>query len=453
MEEKEIDLLDLLKEILRHWKGIIIYMIMGAVAFMAFGYLKEAYVWMEARQELEKDYADADITPELVGITKVGMDLTDTNQTAVLMVIDDERELSEREKYHDTSVLMDMDPYHIPCVEMVYELSQKDLKENHMLGTMYQDVLSSVGLYDFIEKQTQTSATSAKELVTVSVRSNKDYFDENDKLVLGNDSLKVVIMHADEKRCLEMAAAFKQYIDSLHQEMKDTMGNHDLVLISEKKGFVMDTGVLDKQISSRNACLNLQNTIAKAKDGFTDDQEYYYNLMTGQDKEHLKLEPQISLKMAVLGALVFAFGYCGVWVSIYVMNNKVRGVDNFNTLYGITHFGVIESQNKGIELIITSVKLSLIKNSLNEVYLVTGHEDAAVDKACSLMKEAYEKDGIKVEVLVDILKNAASMERLASIENVVLLEKAGMAKCMDIKEEIDLLKRQDINILGGIIVS
>lgn len=453
MEEKEIDLLDLTKEILRHWKGIIICMLIGAVAFGAFGYLKDTYAWMEARKEVELEYDDSQITSELIAITKVGMELTDTNQTAVLMVIDDERELEERERYHETSILMNMDAYHIPRVELVYELSQNDMSENHMLGTMYQDVLSSVGLYDFIEKQTGISATSARELINISVRSNKDYMDENDKLILGNDSLKIVIMHENEKQCKDMSEAFKQYIYFTHLEMDTTMGEHTLKMISEKCGYIMDTSVLDKQISSRNDCLNLQNTIAKAKEGFTEEQELYYNLTTGQDREQLKLEPAISLKMAVLGALVFAFGYCGLWLALYVMNNKLRSADSFSALYGITHFGMVESGGKGIDLVITSLRLSLNKDAVKELCLVTSHEDEAVNVVVKKMVEAYEKDGIKVEILKDILKNAASMERLSTVENVVLVEKAGLAHCMEIKEEIELLKRQDIKLLGGIIVS
>ena len=94
---------------------------------------------------------------------------------------------------------------------------------------------------------------------------------------------------------------------------------------------------------------------------------------------------------------------------------------------------------------------------ISHITINTGHvaqyEDEVVNTICENMQKAYEKEGIKVEILVDILKNADSMERLVNVGNAVLVEKAGKAHCMDIKEEIELLQRQDIKILGGIIVA
>ncbi len=479
MEEKEIDLLDLFFEIVKHWRGLIIYMILGALAFASVDYLKNDMAWSEAREEASINYSDEEITDELIGKIKVGIDLTDTAKMAVMTVIDDEAELATRQKYMEKSVLMKMDPYRIPRVEMVYELSQTNGRENHMLGNLYKDVLYGVGLYDWIEKQTQMDATTAKELISITVRTNADYIDDNGQMVLSNDSMMIVIMHSNKDACLKMTQAFKEYMSIVHQELSETMGKHDLELISEKEGFVMDAGVLDKQISARNGCISLQNTIAKAVDAFSIDQEYYYNLLTGVEKEDFKAHAEISVKMLLLGALVFAFLYSAIWGVIYVLNNKLRVSDDLSSLYKITFFGVVNWPEKTVKkrcfidrsidnmqkrhlrngnpmeslhLVTTALKLVISKKEVKELTVLGCQLDAGADKVCAYIKEVLEKDQIKVHVLDNVLTDAEAMEQLETTKAVVLVEKAGITSYTQLKDELELLKRQEIPVLGGIIL-
>lgn len=77
---------------------------------------------------------------------------------------------------------------------------------------------------------------------------------------------------------------------------------------------------------------------------------------------------------------------------------------------------------------------------------------AGADVVCESLKAALEKEGITVTVLDNLLYNAEVMEKVETMADVVLVEKAGSTLYNEIASELALLKRQEITVLGGIIV-
>ena len=52
----------------------------------------------------------------------------------------------------------------------------------------------------------------------------------------------------------------------------------------------------------------------------------------------------------------------------------------------------------------------------------------------------------------NVLYNAEMMEKVDAVSGVVLVEKGGSTLYNEIANELELLKRQEITVLGGIIV-
>ena len=74
------------------------------------------------------------------------------------------------------------------------------------------------------------------------------------------------------------------------------------------------------------------------------------------------------------------------------------------------------------------------------------------DNVCESIKQALEKEQIAVTILDNVLYNAEAMEKLENEKGVVLVEKAGSTLYNEVAKEIELLTRQDIAVLGGIVV-
>ncbi len=202
--------------------------------------------------------------------------------------------------------------------------------------------------------------------------------------------------------------------------------------------------------------------------------EYQKTIETG-----ITVYPDISLKHIVLFAILPVFAYAFVFFMQYVMNSKLRIEDELDELYDIPQLGLIVQQKKkakmggGIDALIlrmknrekrypqdvkalklayVNVKLLVQKNGYEKVTLMGCDIRGLSQHVCDQLKGALEKEHVQVEVLNDILYDATNMNKLKYTQCVVLVERAGSTMYKEVYKELDLLKRLEIPVLGGIIV-
>ena len=119
----------------------------------------------------------------------------------------------------------------------------------------------------------------------------------------------------------------------------------------------------------------------------------------------------------------------------------------------LRHYGKRKfDAEQSMELAFAAVKIAAVKNKLNTICLMGCNLEAGAGSVCENLKTALEKEGINVTVLDNVLYNAESMEKVEAMTGVVLVEKAGSTLYNEVANELALLKRQDIAVLGGIIV-
>ena len=477
MEEREIDLLDMIADILSHWRGLLVALIIGAVLMGGFSYVK-SYRNIQSTPTVEEQ------------LTQLEDSLSDSEKAAVLTTVDDEREYLYKDKYFQESVYMQLDPLDIVQTELVYRIQAEDEGLAQHLGTLYKNIVGGVGLYDWVEQQTGIDAAYAAELISVS--TNPEIFVRNGaNISTGSDNLKVTVIQKDEETCGQLAAAVSSYMEQQQKNLVKELGNHELILLSETSGKIISTDMMARQIDYGNQVSNLRSGIASAKAGFTADQQKYYDLLTWEEEtreaemdqkdttteeEPVLASPSVSKKYVLLGAVLFAFVYAGILFLIYIFNSKIRVSDELQSLYHIPLIGVVVKNSKkkfildkwvddlryygkrkfdakqSMELAFAAVKIVAVKNKLNTICLMGCNLEAGAGSVCENLKTALEKEGVNVTVLDNVLYNAESMEKVEAMTGVVLVEKAGSTLYNEVANELALLKRQDITVLGGIIV-
>lgn len=280
-------------------------------------------------------------------------------------------------------------------------------------------------------------------------------------------------------------------MEEQQKNLAEKLGSHELILLSETSGKIISTDTMGRQIDYGNQLINLKAGIASAKAGFTEDQQKYYDLLTWKEEtreaemdqkdttteeEPVLASPSVSKKYVLLGAVLFAFVYAGILFLIYIFNSKIRVSDELQSLYHIPQIGVVVKDSKkkfildkwvddlrhygkrkfdaeqSMELAFAAVKIAAVKSKLSNMCLMGCNLSAGAGKVCESLKAALEKEGIQVTVLDNVLYNAESMEKIDAVTGVVLVEKAGSTLYNEIANELALLKRQDIAVLGGIIV-
>lgn len=192
MKEREIDLLDMIADILSHWRGLLIAIVLGAVLLGAFSYTR-SYRNMQNMQNMQSQEAENTSEDEMAieeKLAQLSENLDDSQLTAVLTTVDDAKEYALKKQYVQDSIYMQLDPMNVAQEELIYNIQEKDENGSQRLGTIYRNTLNSVGLYDWVEQRTGLEAAYVGELVSVSVDSGLTLTNGEPLTIGGSDSLK-----------------------------------------------------------------------------------------------------------------------------------------------------------------------------------------------------------------------------------------------------------------------
>ena len=484
MQTREIDLLDMIADILSHWRGLIVALVLGAILLGGVSYTRSFRTVQNAQQQEPAVQDEATVQAQL---SQLEQNLDAKSRAVVLTVLDDEKEYDLKKTYSENSIYMQLNPLQTVQTELIYQVQTADGSMDGQLGALYTSLLNNVGLYDWVAQQTGIETGYAGELISAETVSSLTI--PSKEITLGTNCVKVSILQSDAEACQKLAEAVKTYISEEQKQLNSELGQHALVLVSETTGSVMNKALMDEQIKCRNEIASLQSTIAATKADFTEEQKQYYELLTWEEAEQLEQPaqkvtaeenpiptPAVSKKYVLLGAVLFAFVYAVVICMVYIFNTRLRESDKLQSIYGIPQIGLIvrESGRKvfldkwvdslrhygkrkftaeqSMELAFAAIKIAAVKNGLNNICLMGCNMSAGADKVCESLKAALEKEQISVSILDNVLYDAEAMEKMDAMQSAVLVEKAGSTLYNEVAGELELLKRQDIRVLGGIIV-
>lgn len=540
MKEREINLVDLMIEILLHWRGIIALMLVGGILLGAFSYVRtsqsakaqaarieelkaqleegpeegsEANIkfkdaikgWMDNEEvDLESSMAKwLNVKPseleEAVG-KQLEKELTETQINNVEYALYYEDLYADKLAYQEASVYTRMDPENIQRAELTFLVTSDDLERSYNLERIYEDMVNNVELLAKLADIAEVPVANVGEVYSLSRGSGG--------LMKGSDSFKITITHYDDNTCRVMAQTVIDFLNGKHDSMAAQLGEHEISVVNQTVGGVGISSVLTTQRNMVSELLSLESSIARTKAAFSDEEWYYYNLLTtgkvagnpyavkveeeakaeGEEGEEdimsiinagVTVTPSVSVKYVVLGMILAAFVYVFVIFMLYVLNSKIRSTDNLQELYDIPQLGQIPgggrdkkpfgfvdrwilalrywnqrkfTPDEALNLAAVAVRMVAGKNALNTVCLVGCDLREKAQSACEEIRRILAQEGVEAQILNNVLYDAESMEKLYDAKGVVLVEKAGSTLYTEVAKELELLKRQDIGILGGIIV-
>lgn len=481
MKEREISLLDLIVEVLLHWRVVVVAMLIGGVLMGGLSYYKSSQTAEAQRAQLAEQEAQK-------GEQELEEVLTEGQIANVNSAIMYEQFRDEKIRYREESILMQIDPFNAPRAELTFVVKSDDIEKTYNIQKIYEDLLMSTELFDYVKKECDIP-NPVNDVISLEYTSYGQ--------VYGNDTVRIAIYHNDESTCKAMAAAIVKYAQQQCTTVEKTVGAHELELLRQTYGTVIYTDLITQQRNCENDIITQNNAAVKLKAAFTDEEWYYYNYLTAgkvsanQEKEDAEktdegagtaitvVKPGISFKMIVLGMILFAFVYVFVIFLMYIFNNKLRATDNLQDIYSIPQLGTIPGDEKkkkflGIidewilkfryrntrrfapmeaaNLAAVATKMAVKKQGVSNVCLMGCNLAGEALRACELIKERLTAEGATVQILSNVLYDAEVLEELADAQGAVLVETAGSTLYDEIAKELELLNRQNITVLGGIVV-
>lgn len=473
MQERQINILDLIWHILLRWRMLIVSMLLGGILMGGFSYVssyQDVITKKETMQEQEKNPA--------VVKEKLEEVLTDGAINDVLNTIKYEQRYDDCIVYQEETFALNVDPFNVAKADVIFLVQTDDIEKTYNVQKVYGSILKSADLYNYIEEKCSLDY-SASQLISI----DESIYDDSN----GCDTLKVNIVYSNEEKCQEIVSGIIEYIAMKQVELVEILGEHSLNVIMQSSMVVADGEYLTLQTEYEHKLVQYSNTVTTLKSSFSEEQKSYYNCILEKDEvenvsDEVDVAPakaSINVKYVVIGMLLMAVIYVCYIAIKYILNNKLRPSESLADLYSIHQLGFIPLEQKkrnklgiidewilslknrnkrkfnseeAVSMAVTALKIALRKSSENEVFLVGCDIKKQTVDVCEEIGSILGKEGITVNILDNILYDAESMSKLENAHCVVLVEKADSTLYDEIEKEIEILERQDIIILGGIVV-
>lgn len=508
MQEREINLVDLIFEVLLHWRMFFVWMLCGAVVLGGFSYVRtlrsanaQAAQVEEAKLRLEDMQVEQpSIAPEL--LQQLMDQLDDEQLRDVEYVLAYEELYRERLSYQEQSILMQMSADNVQKAVVSVWITSENHEKSCAIEAIYEDIVQGGRMIQYVAEQLGMTVANVSELISLS---HKTIGVTN---IGGNDDFTLSVIHYDEQVCRDMEQAIVAFIENEQDDLEKVFGEFETIIVAQEPTAAYYPSITTSRSSLLAELISIQNTITNRVNNFTDEQNmYYYAVAKGKtivvdsegsdsediiDIESLKeiiergvtVTPGVSAKYVLLGMVMAAFVYAFYIFMVYVLNTRIRITDNLQQLYEIPQLGQIsgkkeekklfifidkwilslKNRNKrkftreeAVKLAAVAVKMSAERNSLSSVYLIGCDLKEQALAVCEQVKERLEQSSpdqgsLQIHILSNVLYDAQAMSNLENAQGVVLVEQAGSTLYDEISQELQLLNRQGIKALGGIVV-
>lgn len=514
MKEKEISLLEVFFEVLLHWRGVVASMLIGAVLLGGFSFAQSYYTWKTQQDRVEKAKEQLELMMQNVTEEQTDVQVqNEQNEQLIEMTLEwlekrvtyeqrsnvnyamlYDRMYLDKKEYIDESILMQMNPNSVQKSEITFLVTSDEMENSYSIEKVYEDIVCSGELYEAISSEMNMETSILGEIISLEKESTDMH--------VGTNILRLEIVHYERESCQKISQLVIDYLMKKSEMLEFELGKHDLSVLTRSLVSVADTNIMTYQSECLTDLWVIEERMNGTKAAFSDVEWQYYDFLVNGELTDLSMSrgetdtstemsldeiisngvtvyPSISVKYVVLGAILFAFIYAIVIFVLYVINARVRITDKLQELYSIPQLGTIAKNEKSTKflgfiddgiiylrdynkrkftkeeaqnLAEVAVKIAAEKGSLNTVYLIGCDLKEQTIVVCEQIKTYLNEDNIHVEILNNVLYNVQAMSILQAAQGVVLVERAGSTLYAEIAQELELLKRLDIKVLGGIIV-
>ena len=463
-EEKEIRLTDLLWKILFSWRFILVWTVIFAILLSGWRY------W--------KDCQNASVIKDQPSVEELKKSLTEEEAENISKAQAIQGMITSQKKYQEESVWMNLDAYAIDEVILQYyvdtdytvnldEEIQKDYGGE--LVWAYAAFVENHNIQDQLKMRLDWNVDSVYigELLSV-------------KPVEEGNQFTLVVAGADADQAAELADQAEKLLEEYQSTLADKIGSHKLTLLNRSATVANDSALAEAQNALDEKITAQQTKLDTLTAAFSATQLQIYQ-GEGENEEtekagNVAAAPGFSIKYLVLGAFVGIFLSC-VWIALcFVLNGRIKTVQELQEYYGLSIFGSVSAEHEkkrflaGIDrwldslrrkgkwtgeerqgMLLANLELACKRENVEKLFVITSLQLSQDDsKFLETLKQKLEKQGTQIILGNDVLHDAASLERMAEIGQVVLVEKAGASSYVGIEQELSLCAQHKIHVLGAI---
>lgn len=465
--EREINLKDLFWAILLGWRQIICFAILFAVLISGMRY------FLDSRSYRNIESMDIELEREELKEE----DIKNIEKAKELAL-----RIEDYENYLDTAPLMQIDPYAKPILEIQYYVDS-DYIINYTKDRKHDYTSDITAMYS---SYIRSGEMSRKVIEMAKLPISQEEFGELYSVSQTEASMTITVTYPEEDKLETIAESIKTLLSQKEPEFQE-IGEHTLKVVNEYQNTVIDTELLEKKTNIITNISNLDTQLTTAKGALSAqqlhimeeevDQEIQKKL--GKEAEEEDEVPGFSLKYLILGAFVGIFLVCAVIACRVIFTAKLQNSEEIRSLYGVRLLGEVNTSTmkkrflsvidnkllaikdrrkkkltmeQQIKIVCANIAISCKQQGIDCIYM-TGSEYEHIDKkVLDMLKKELTAQNVQVKEGVNMFYDASSLKQGTDIGNILFVEQKNQSIYNEISNEINLMKEQENNILGVVVL-
>lgn len=373
-QEIEIDLIDLMWKLLMQWKAILIVCIIMALLVPGVKYAKDSKAYKAALAE-KKAAEEQASKPEEEQIEAALESLPAKDREDVMFIVQ-QQELADLQKdYLENSIYLNTNP-----------ASQRQLSVKYLLKT---DGGTDIGtLADAYSTCLRRKDTIKALRDVIAPDSNIEYiyeliettgiisslFDDSDSAIY-----TVTIVLPDDSDADKVIEVIEASLNDNHSEIESSVGPHSVQRKNIEDYHIYNETVISRRANATYTINNLNSSIDNAKNKLSSEQQAAYEAIIAvkhaagdlDDKAKAAADdadqadddlqaPSFSKKYALLGFILGAFLYAGIYVVMLILKKIVGSASTAQSYTGTRLLGEVYkmAEHKGLSALFASAAVA-----------------------------------------------------------------------------------------------
>lgn len=452
MYEKQIDLKDLFFKILYRWRMLLVAMVVGGVIFGVYGYVS-------IQNEIEEKVGDTG--------KNYLMYLTEAEAAKIDYYLEYEKQYLIAEENFENSVIQKMDESNIYTLNNVYTVICDDLDRAYIMEKAYEQCLESNEFYEKV-------AEACDEIEVSDVPKFFYVEKDNTNIDTGRLAFTASFWFEGEEKCKAVGDVITDYVNELALKFQDVYGEGNVELLSSEVSKSNPSGLVNSKLAELASFQDMENTYLELKNGIAKEKIKIYK------QNEINISKMVYVKKIVIGIMLFFIIAVIVITFKYLMDNNIKNESEIADVYKIPVLGVINKDRKnkkifGIidniiakiekgkkqilgkeeseEIISTQISLICQKNELSDIGIVECNINNETNEICDEIASKIENNKINAKVISKIMHNPKEMLKINEISGAVLAVTLNETKEDNFEEQLNILKRQGIEILGCVVIN
>ncbi len=465
-EDIDIDLADLVYRFFRHWKQAAACVLLTAVLFAGYGWLRDSNLQADS--------------------TKEGTALTQEDEQAVTDALKLEKENEELKTYLDNSLLMKLNPYQKATHVMLYCIDYAQQQELPAILESYLNFILNGGAAQALQQEDSRwniDKSYLAEVLSAYQKTYETYYLSSAENLPGSGMSLPAIFYVEvtgssQQETQKLAGDMQEVLKEYSAKIVKQAGKHRLRMLNSMERITADSSLQALQRDKRNQLSANETSLKAITDTFSLNQEAAYRKAAGtQTKEQEKEDFEISgtggklkraIKYACIGLLAGMFLYGSVFFCRYILDDRIKSTEEIRRRYAFPVYGEIKPEcrktgNKrlasrqdayghtGLQAAVR-MKLACRRKKVAKLCVAADFPLASFEKEClkgivAQLKEA----GIEMSAAEHISADTAAWDSLAETGNVLLVCRIGTTTHQMLDSALNFYLQNGISLIGVVV--